>query len=414
MSSKKQSISRWYTYLSAASALLLTITILRYPEVAFTASLEGLKIWFDIVLPALLPFFAMSEILMGLGVVHFIGVLLEPFMRPLFRIPGVGAFAVAMGLASGYPIGAKITAQLRREDLCTGVEGERLVSFANTADPLFMVGAVAIGMFGIQEIGWTIAAAHYLSVVIVGFLMRFTPEKDPPAVRSAIPSGQGNILSRAFRTLEEARIRDGRSFGQLFGDAIRETFSSMLFIGGCIMIFSVLGRILDVSGVTEALQNFLAVLFRSFAINDAIIPPLIRGIIEITIGCEAISQANASLLLRTVVASFIIGWSGLSVHAQVATMIRGTDIRMGPYIIARALHGLLAAAMTLVLWRPVAAMAASGLPIPLMLGLGEASFVARLGISIKTAIVTTGFLAGSGLILNIARNVRVIFIRIRP
>ena len=414
MPSKNQSISRWNTYLSAALALLLTITILRHPEVAFSASLEGLKIWFDIVLPALLPFFAMSEILMGLGVVHFIGVLLEPFMRPLFRIPGVGAFAVAMGLASGYPIGAKITAQLRREDLCTGVEGERLVSFANTADPLFMVGAVAIGMFGIQEIGWTIAAAHYLSVVIVGFLMRFTPEKDPPAVRSAIPSGQGNILSRAFRTLEEARIRDGRSFGQLFGDAIRETFSSMLFIGGCIMIFSVLGRILDVSGVTEALQNFLAVLFRSFAINDAIIPPLIRGIIEITIGCEAISQANASLLLRTVVASFIIGWSGLSVHAQVATMIRGTDIRMGPYIIARALHGLLAAAMTLVLWRPVAAMAASGLPIPLMLGLGEASFVARLGISIKTAIVTTGFLAGSGLILNIARNVRVIFIRIRP
>ncbi|NLA58482.1 MAG: sporulation integral membrane protein YlbJ [Firmicutes bacterium] len=413
MPGKKQSISRWFAYLSAAVALLLTITILRYPEVAFTASLEGLKIWFDIVLPALLPFFVMSEILMGLGVVHFIGVLLEPFMRPLFRIPGVGAFAVAMGLASGYPIGAKITAQLRREDLCNGVEGERLVSFANTADPLFMVGAVAIGMFGIQEIGWTIAAAHYLSVVIVGFLMRFIPEKDTSTARPSLPPRRANIISRAFSALEEARIRDGRSFGQLFGDAIRETFSSMLFIGGCIMIFSVLGRILDVSGVTQAIQNCLGVFFRSIAINDAVIPPLVRGIIEITIGCEAISQVNAPLLLRTVLASFIIGWSGLSVHAQVATMLRGTDIRLGPYIVARALHGILAAVLTVILWRPIAAMAASGISIPFTVGLGEAPFFTRMGISLRTAAATTGCLIGLGTILNLVRNVRIIFIRVR-
>jgi nucleoside recognition membrane protein YjiH len=48
-----------------------------------------------------------------------------------------------MGLASGYPIGAKITGNLRREKLCTQVEGERLIAFCNTADPLFVIGAVA-------------------------------------------------------------------------------------------------------------------------------------------------------------------------------------------------------------------------------------------------------------------------------
>jgi sporulation integral membrane protein YlbJ len=410
---KKSSFSRWYAYFSGAAALLVTVTILRYPEAAFAASLDGLQIWFDIVLPALLPFFVMSEILMGLGVVHFIGVLLEPLMRPLFRIPGVGAFAVAMGLASGYPIGAKITAQLRRENLCNGVEGERLVSFANTADPLFMVGAVAVGMFGIQEIGWTIAAAHYLSVVIVGFLMRFIPDKGPPTVSPSAPSQRGNIISRAFRALEDARVRDGRSFGQLFGDAIRETFSSMLFIGGCIMVFSVLGRILDVAGITQALHSWVAALIRPSSINDAVIPPLVRGIIEITIGCEAISQANASLLLRTAAASFIIGWSGMSVHAQVATMVRGTDMRMGPYIIARALHGTLAAVMTLVLWRPIAAATAAGLPLPSM-GLGAASFLARLGMSFRAVLTATGLLAGLAVIFNLIRSVRVVFFRVRP
>ena len=130
-------------YLQAIIAIFLTISLIIFSERGFQAAVHGLHTWWEIVFPALLPFFIMAEILMGLGVVHFIGALLEPLMRPIFKLPGVVAFAFAMGLASGYPIGAKITGNLRREKLCTQVEGERLIAFCNTADPLFMVGAVA-------------------------------------------------------------------------------------------------------------------------------------------------------------------------------------------------------------------------------------------------------------------------------
>lgn len=135
------SLAPWGLYGSAAFALLLTVLVVAYPKDALEASTFGLKLWFDVVFPALFPFFTMSEILMGLGVIRFVGVLLEPAMRPLFRIPGVGGFVVAIGLASGYPLGAKITGQVCRDGLCTPVEGERLIAFANTADPLFIVGA---------------------------------------------------------------------------------------------------------------------------------------------------------------------------------------------------------------------------------------------------------------------------------
>ena len=63
--------------------------------------------------------------MLGMGVVHFIGVLLEPLMRPLFNVPGVGAFALSMGLAAGYPMDAVITGKFRRSRMCTRVEGER-------------------------------------------------------------------------------------------------------------------------------------------------------------------------------------------------------------------------------------------------------------------------------------------------
>ena len=105
------------------------------PQVVFQGALTGLKTWWNIVFPALLPFFIASELLMSFGVVHFMGVLLEPVMRPLFNVPGAGSFVMAIGYTSGYPIGSMVTARLRAEGLCSRVEAERLMSFTNNSSP---------------------------------------------------------------------------------------------------------------------------------------------------------------------------------------------------------------------------------------------------------------------------------------
>jgi nucleoside recognition membrane protein YjiH len=96
--------SHLLAYFMAFGTIFITIAMVVYPKEAFDSALIGLNLWWNVVFPGLLPFFILSEILMGLGVVHFIGVLLEPLMRPLFNVPGVGAFAMSMGLASGYPM----------------------------------------------------------------------------------------------------------------------------------------------------------------------------------------------------------------------------------------------------------------------------------------------------------------------
>lgn len=342
--------------MAAFVGLLATVSFVAYPEAAFEASFEGLVLWFEVVLPALLPFFTMSEILMGLGVIHFVGVLLEPLMRPVFRIPGVGGFAVAMGLASGYPLGAKISGGIRRADLCTREEGERLISFANTADPLFMIGAVALGMFGLVQLGAVIAIAHYVAAVAVGFGMRYhaggrmAPEP---------PSSHGPIFRKAVDALVEARRKDARPFGELFSDAVKDSFNSMLFVGGCIMMFSVLIRILADAGVTEAVASGMQSFLPWIGLDPNLAMSLIKGTFEITIGSQEASLAEASLLQRTIAASAVIGWSGFSVHAQVAAMVHGTDIRIRPYLMARLSHGILAAALTWLFWEPLAGTVAA-------------------------------------------------------
>ncbi len=325
------------TYVTALIGVVLTTAVILFPEDAFKSSVSGLRLWFDIVLPALLPFFVLAEIMMGLGVIHFIGVLLEPLMRPLFRIPGAGAFAVAIGLAAGYPLGAKVAGDLTRARLATGVEGERLVAFANTADPLFLVGAVSVGMFGLPELGSTLAVSHYAAVICVGFLMRF---HDPKGAASTDPPREGSVWVRAFRAMHQARLNDGRPLGTLFGDSVRETMNSLLFVGGTIIMFSVFMRMLTVAGVVGRLTATLGPALAAKGIDASLLDALAKGVVEITNGAQAASAANAPLLHKAVAAAAIIAWSGLSVHAQVAAMVHGTQIRIAPYIVARAACGI--------------------------------------------------------------------------
>jgi sporulation integral membrane protein YlbJ len=347
-------------YLPACLSVLLTISMIVYPKEAFEAAVNGLSIWWNIVFPGLLPFFVLSQILIGLGVVHFLGVLLEPIMRPLFNVPGTGSFVLAMGLASGFPLGAVLTNKLRQDKLCSKVEAERLLSFTNTADPLFMFGAVAVGMMHAPQAGALIAAAHYLSSVTVGLLMRFYKAREktnaPPQrnISRMKKNGQQGIFAQAFAALVQARQKDGRPFGRLLGEAVKESVNTLLLVGGFIILFSVVISILDLAGVV----NLLAAAFSSFlswiGLEVALTPAFISGFFEIDLGCQLAGTAAAATLNEKVMAiSFIIAWSGLSVHAQVASIISSTDISIYPYLLARVVHAVLAALYCFLLAGPL-------------------------------------------------------------
>ena len=113
-------MSKVKTLMIAVLLLSFTAAVITHPQESFDASKSGLAMWWEVVFPSLLPFFILSELLIGFGVVRFVGLLLEPFMRPVFRVPGVGGFVLAMGMASGNPAGAKLTSRLRQERQISG------------------------------------------------------------------------------------------------------------------------------------------------------------------------------------------------------------------------------------------------------------------------------------------------------
>lgn len=381
----------------AATAVVLTLSLVLFPDTALEAARDGMTLFLNVVFPSLLPFFILSEIMLGLGVVHFIGVLFEPLMRPLFNVPGEGAFVLSMGLAAGYPMDAVITSRFRKQDMCTRIEGERMLAFSNTADPLFIFGAVAAGMFALPGIGKPMAIAHYIGAFLVGVIFRFYGYRDQSTRRETVRTG--NILGRAVDALVKAREEDGRPFGQMMGDAVNDSIKTLWMICGFIMLFSTMVKIVDVVGLYPLLSMPFEWSFRLFGIDLALVRSAVAGFFEIDLGSVAAAKASASLLQRTAIAGAIIAWSGLSVHGQVASVLTGTDIRMGPYIVARALHAVLAYIATLFIMDNVSSTmldviptvpALAGLTAPVPLGFWELftrGLTWSIGIPVGLAVV---------------------------
>ncbi|HLS61274.1 MAG TPA: sporulation integral membrane protein YlbJ [Virgibacillus sp.] len=340
------------TVLLATITISITYLLMKFPDQSLEASIRGLNMWWEIVFPSLLPFFVTAELLIGFGVVSFIGVLFEPIMRPLFNVPGEGSFAWIMGMASGYPSGAKISTRLREEEQITQIEAERLLSFTNASSPLFIFGAISVGFFHDAKLGILIAVSHYISNAIVGVCMRFYGRKQEE--KQIRRSKQRFSIRRAFKEMHNTRMNDPRPFGEVFGDAILHSIQTLVMVGGFIILFSVITKLLFLIGVTPFIAQLMQYGFNLLTIPIDLGLPFVSGLFEITLGTQMISLISTETILpKVMLVSFILGFNGFSVQAQVSSIIAKTDIRFTPYFIARILHGTFACLVTLLLFKPL-------------------------------------------------------------
>jgi sporulation integral membrane protein YlbJ len=315
---------------------LLAIAMFYYPQEVVLSAADGLSLWWKFVLPALLPFFILSELLMGIGFVHFLGELLEPLMRPVFRLPGQASFVVAMSYTSGIPVGAVLTTKLREQKVLTREEGERLLSFTSNPSPGFMFGAVASSMLGKPGLGIILAGSVYLANLIVGILFRFYRVNGSERHVSGPPS-----LRRALREMQRAQSQAQRPLGQLLGEAIHQGVRNILLVGGFIMFFSVLVHLLTALKITSGL-GYLCQVLTGGLITSQSVSALVTGLLETTLGCRSTIEAFSSLNLQVGILAAMLGWGGLSVFAQVASFTSTTDLRFTPFAVGRGLHAIFA------------------------------------------------------------------------
>ena len=322
--------------------LLFTISILIFSNTNLTAVKSGISLWATSVVPSLFPFFVATELLMHTNIIYHIGNLLNVFMKPLFNIRGEGAFAFIMGIISGYPIGAKIATNFRKEGICTKEECERLLSFTNNSGPLFIIGSVGILLYRNTMIGLLLFITHLLASLSVGIIFRFW--------KKTKPSDSYSSPSKSYTKNENHASLS--NLGEILSESIVSSIKSILVIGGFVVIFSSIISILKSSGITRIIEIIATPLFNSIHISPSFIEPLFTGFFEITNGISSISNiACKKLSINILITAFLLGFGGISVLLQVLSITSKSDLSIKPYIYGKLLHGIIAVLYTFILMK---------------------------------------------------------------
>ncbi len=206
------------------------ICIVCFSSSTFEVAQNALKLWANNVIPSLLPFFICIDLLKATPFVDIISKLLTPIMRPLFGVPGAGAFALSMGWLSGYPTGAKITSELYQDGKCTKAEASRLLAFTNTSGPLFIIGTCGIAMFNDSKIGFLLLVAHILGSITVGLVLR----------NRFFSSNSPGIISQKSVKINTSEDLSLKNLGRMIGESIQNSFSTLILIGGYIVLFAII------------------------------------------------------------------------------------------------------------------------------------------------------------------------------
>ena len=314
---------------------LFTMFLLIFSNANLSSAKTGLALWANSVVPSLLPFFIATELLGYTNVISILGKLLNRFMKPLFNVPGEGAFALIMGVISGYPTGAKIVTDFRQNGILTKEEGERLLSFTNNSGPLFILGTIGGSLFGNSTIGLLLLITHLLASLTVGLIFRFWKK-------------ERKFNKKHYRDIENTNTMVSFSnLGSILSSSIINSVKTIVIIGGFVILFSVIISVLDSSYILDVFAIFLTPIFKLLNIDPIFINSILTGIIELTNGAQKIALINfKAISLNIIICAFLLGFGGISILLQVLSITSKSDISIKPYIIGKLLQGTLAAFYT--------------------------------------------------------------------
>ena len=313
--------------------LLFTLSLILFSTSNLEAAQNGLKLWANSVLPTLFPFFIATELLCRTNFIQILGKLFNKFMKPIFNVPGESTIAIIMGIISGYPVGAKVVCNLYENKICSKQEAERLIAFTNNSGPIFILGSVGVSLLGNVQIGKILLISHIIASLIVGFIFRFWKKN------------QVDLTFRTYHSDSKELIRVS-NLGEILGESIKKSISTVLSIGGFVVLFSVIISILSTTQILTGLATIISQIGIPFEISLG----FLSGLIELTNGLQITSLSYSSMPIPCILTSaFLLGFGGLSVLLQVFSIISKSKISIKPYLYGKILHGTIAVLITKIL-----------------------------------------------------------------
>ena len=312
--------------------LLFTLALIFFSENNFIAAKNGFNIFTTSVLPSLFPFLIATEILYKTNITYLLGKLFSKFTKTLFNVPGESISAIFLGTFSGYPIGAKMVCNLKKDKIISKTEAERLISYTNNSNPLFILSTVGIAMYSSKELGFKLLYTNLLSSFIVALIFRFW-KKD---IHDNLYLTKSQVSNSSLIKLS--------NLSEILSNAIKNSIQTLLVICGFIVIFSIIISILEVTNFF----NIFSYVFTLLNIPPEASKPILSGIIEITNGINLSSHLNSNFSSISIsITAFLLGFGGLSIMMQIYSIISKENISIKPYFYGKLLQGILSSILIL-------------------------------------------------------------------
>lgn len=305
-------------FLYMTFGIYLTVLLLRYPTLSLQYAATGLNLWFQKMLPTLLPFMILSGILIRMNLTEGFVRLAHPLLRFCFRTSPNGSYSLIMGFLCGFPMGARIVGELYGTGKLSKWEAERLLAFCNNIGPIYFL-SFAMPMLGIRKVFLPFLIMYGIPLLYGFLLMRLFPHIRWK--RQAKLTNAANYLQRTD-TPQHSGISAKNSPIPLLAAADEAILSGLLGIaklGGYMVFF-----------------NLLNILFVPFSQLSPGLLGLYHCVLEITGGIDRCGQNFPYIVL------ILLPFGGFSCFGQTYSMICHTDLSIRPYLF----HKLIQTALT--------------------------------------------------------------------
>lgn len=290
--------------------LILFFSMLSFPQTVFTGASYGLVLWFRHVLPTLLPYMILINILICTPALHWICRITSTFLCPLLRTSYYGTFAVLTGFLCGYPMGAKTISDLLDVHKISHSEASYLLSFCNNTSPAFILSYVVTQNLKKSDLCIPFFLILTFTPLMLSFIFRLfyhLPESScsfSQAIPGSFPDPSVNFS-------------DG-----CLDRCILNAFESVTKVGGYMMMFSVLIQL-----PASLLPNTLFSL-------------LLYSSLEISTGIRLLASSALYTAEKIILCAALTSFGGWCCIAQTYSMISGSQLPILPYIAEKLVTAL--------------------------------------------------------------------------
>lgn len=300
---------------------LFLILVISQPISALNGAKIGLLLWFNTVLPTLLPFIILSNFIIRFQVTDYICKIFSPVFKRIFHISDIGCYPIIIGILSGYPMGAKTCADLIKEGLLDKEEGQYIMILVGNASYIFLTSFLSVSSLAIPDRKYQLLALIYLSSIISATLYHIVSHR-----RSKKTDASMTATISIAECIEEVPLSM-----TTVDHCILDGFTTITKVGGYIIMFSVLTQIL-----TSIFTSFGTARF------------LLLGSLEITTGIYLVTSSAMELAKKIVLTITITSFGGFSSLAQVGSVIENSGLSLKTYFKYKLINSFVAFLLSIV------------------------------------------------------------------